>query len=132
MADPLQIASSNFHGCARTCCPSKRNGAKRYRAPRREYFNSFSGKGNFVALFEGDNRLFPTRRLAGLAGALSAEFSAHIQGVDLRDLDFEQFLNRSTDLGFVRTAIGHDRVLVEILALARTLFGQPDGLDDFK
>ena len=34
--------------------------------------------------------------------------------------------------GLVREAVGHDGVLVVLLALARAFFRQADGLDDFK
>ena len=37
-----------------------------------------SSQNNFVALLEGDNGFFPVGRLAGLLGALAAEFSADI------------------------------------------------------
>src|SRR5206468_227381 len=52
-----------------------------------------SGQDDFVALLKGDNGFFPVGRTAGLVGALASEFAAHIQGVDSKDLDLEQFLN---------------------------------------
>ena len=50
----------------------------------------------------------------------------------LDDLDLEQLLHRLADLRLVRAGVGHDGVLVVFLALARALFGQAHGLDNFK
>src|SRR5258708_3484 len=62
-----------------------------------------SGQNNFVALLEGDNGFFPVGRLAGLLGALAAEFSADIERVYFQDLHLEQILDRLADLHLVST-----------------------------
>ena len=64
---------------------------------------------------------FQPGALAGLGRALTAEFAAHVQRVDLGDFDLEQLLNSLTDFRLVRARIGHDGVLIKFLALARAL-----------
>jgi len=110
-----------------------------------------SSQYDFVALLEGDNGFFPVGRLAGLLGALAAEFSADIEGVHFEDLDLEQVLDRLADLHLVSTRVGDHSVLIKrpgldflraVLAfdfvtdrqhsLASAFFGQADGLDNFK
>ena len=91
-----------------------------------------SGQADLVAVFQRDNGLLPSVRDAGLRGALAAGFAADVHGVHAGDLDLEQFLHGLPDLGLVRARIGHDGVLVILLALARAFFRQADGLDDFE
>src|ERR1035437_5226709 len=86
---------------------------------------------DLVAVLQGHDGLLPVRRLASLLGALTAELAAHVQRVHLRDVDFEEVLYRRAALGLVRPRVGHDGVLVVLLALARALFGQTHGPDDF-
>src|SRR5437868_5417018 len=51
------------------------------------------GQNDFVALFEGYDRLFPVVSLAGLLGALTPGFAVDVHGVHLGDLYLEQFLD---------------------------------------
>src|SRR5262245_27045831 len=97
----------------------KNKKARSENSPRCVYFKSGLGQSNLYALFEGHDCLLPVVRPASLRGALTAGFAAHVQRVHLRDLDLEQLLNRLADLGLVRARISHNRILVEVLALAR-------------
>ena len=90
------------------------------------------GQNDLVALFQGDDGFFPVCRATRLGGALAAGFAADVQRVDADDLDLEQFLHSLADLRLGRKAVGHDGILIILLTLARALFRQADGLDDFK
>src|ERR1035438_7551073 len=87
---------------------------------------------DLVARLQLHDGLLPVRRLAGLLGALTAEFASHVQCVHLDDFDLEEVLHRCANLRLVRPRVGHEGVLVVFLALARSLFGQAHGPDNFK
>jgi hypothetical protein len=91
-----------------------------------------SGQNDFIALFEGNDRLFPIRGLASLGGTLAAKFTANIQSVYAGDFDLEQFLDRLADLGLICARIGDNRVLIVFLALARPFFSKANSSDDFE
>src|SRR5262249_9110383 len=95
-------------------------------------FRTQLGQNDLVALFQGDNRLFPVSGLAGLFGALTTVFASNVQRVHLDDFDLEQLLNGLANLRFVCARVSHNRVLVEVLALAGAFFGQPNRLNNFE
>src|SRR5581483_8342888 len=88
------------------------------------------GQRNFLAFFQGHDGLLPTRGLPRLGGPLAAILAPHVQRVHLDDVHLEQLLHRLANLHLVRARIGHHGVLVELLALARSLLGQAHGLYD--
>src|SRR6266446_4266954 len=90
------------------------------------------GQDNLVAFLQRHDRLLPIGGPAGLLGALAAGLAMDIQGVDLYHFDLKQLLHRLADLGFVGAAVRHERVLIELFALARALLSQARGLDNFK
>src|SRR5436305_1086279 len=90
------------------------------------------GQNNFVALFESHDGLFPIGSSAGLGGSLSAGFAAHVHRVDPNHSDLEQLLHRISDLRLVGPAVGDDSILIVLFGLARALFGQTGGLNNFK
>src|SRR4051812_26488476 len=87
---------------------------------------------NLITLFESNDRLLPIGRLAGLLCALTAVFAADIQGVHAGDFDFEQILDRLANLRLVCARIGHNGVLIILLALACSFFRQAHCSDDLK
>src|SRR5579885_1009060 len=100
--------------------------------PRHEWLSAGSSQNNLVAFLESNDGLFPIRRLAGLDGALPAQFTAHVERVDAQHLHLEQLLHGLTNLRFGGTSVRHHGVLIVLLALARAFLGKADGLDDFK
>src|SRR2546427_12098746 len=76
--------------------------------------NPDSGQDDLVAGAEGDDRFLPVFVLAGLLGALAAEFAAHVEGVHSDHLDLEKFLDGLANLKLVGAPIRHDGVLVEL------------------
>ena len=90
------------------------------------------GQNNLVAIFQRHDGFFPIACATGLQRAFAAGFAAHVQRVDLDDLDLEQFLHGLPDLRLGREAVGHDGVLIILLGLSRAFFRQADGLDDFE
>src|SRR5262245_60073022 len=79
---------------------------------------------NLVPLLEGHDGFLPVRSSAGMRSALASELAANIQRVDPQNLHLEQVLHRVADLDFIRARVGHNCVLVVLIALAGALFGE--------
>src|SRR5881409_2886095 len=93
------------------------NASPRLSVPIGSSGSAESGQDDFVAGAEGDDGFLPVFVLAGLLGALAAEFAPHIESVYPDDLDLEEFLDGLADLEFVGAPVGHDGVLVELRGL---------------
>jgi hypothetical protein len=88
-----------------------------------------SGEIDFIALFEGDNGLFPIRAASEAGGALAFFLALIVGGIDVDDGFFEEVFDSAFDVEFVGAGADPEDVLVACFREEGGFFGEEDGLD---
>jgi hypothetical protein len=87
---------------------------------------------DLIALLQCHDSLLPIWGFPSSRCSLTARLSVNFHGIDPQDLYVKELLDGLPDLHFVRSAVRHNRVLIELLALSRAFLGDTHGLNYFK